>query len=361
MTEMLDFLILSEDYPDTNSNAMRFVHNRAAAYREAGLNVAVLSFRENIRREYEGITVYPPGSALPAYRGIICHAPNLKHHYRFLRRVDKEKPLIFFFHGHEVLNISEDYPAPVFGDTRRQSTWFQPLYDKMKFRLWHRFIKVNKDRLLLVYVSRWMRRKTADHLRLNALRPLHEVVIPNAVHPVFEHHRHQLSDHAAYDFMTVRSNLDAPKYAVDLVLKCAESHPELSFLLIGRGEIFTHINKPSNVAHLDKILTPAEIAPLTDRCRCALMPTRLDAQGLMSCELAATGMPLITSDIPVCREVFSGYKNVRLVDNETIGSTDLSAMLNQFEAHGPYEPNTAYSFENTVGREIETVKAWLNH
>ena len=34
------------------------------------------------------------------------------------------------------------------------------------------------------------------------------------------------------------------------------------------------------------------------------MPTRADAQGVMACEMATFGIPLITSNIDVCKEVF---------------------------------------------------------
>lgn len=47
----------------------------------------------------------------------------------------------------------------------------------------------------------------------------------------------------------------------------------------------------------------------------ALMPTRLDAQGVMMCEMAVYGIPTIVSDIAVCHEMLDSYPNVLFIDN----------------------------------------------
>ena len=47
------------------------------------------------------------------------------------------------------------------------------------------------------------------------------------------------------------------------------------------------------------------------------MPTRTDAQGLMMCEMAAFGIPLITSNIPVCHvpAILKYTRNVYYIGN----------------------------------------------
>ena len=69
-----------------------------------------------------------------------------------------------------------------------------------------------------------------------------------------------------------------------------------------------------------------EIVEMLNLSRYALMPTRTDAQGLMMCEMAAFGIPVITSDIPVCHEVFDGFKNVFFISNDELAQS-LSSFL----------------------------------
>ena len=59
---------------------------------------------------------------------------------------------------------------------------------------------------------------------------------------------------------------------------------------------------------------------ILNSAKCALMPTRTDAQGVMMCEMVAFGMPLITSDIPVCHEVLIMLMEWVLFQNEELDS-----------------------------------------
>ena len=77
-------------------------------------------------------------------------------------------------------------------------------------------------------------------------------------------------------------------------------------------EYFDIYEKAKNIEWLDKTCNHNEIIKLLNEAKCALMPTRTDAQGLMACEMATFGIPLITSDIPVCHEIFDEFKNVRI-------------------------------------------------
>ena len=60
------------------------------------------------------------------------------------------------------------------------------------------------------------------------------------------------------------------------------------------------------------------------------MPTRTDAQGLMMCEMASIGIPLITSDIPVCHESLGNFNNVAMINNENY-NLNLEEILNSLE------------------------------
>ena len=104
---------------------------------------------------------------------------------------------------------------------------------------------------------------------------------------------------------------------------------------------------------VDKHLSHEEIVRYLDESRCALLPTRADAQGVMACEMATFGIPLITSDLEVCSEVFDGFRNVALISNEEehINIVPLYNKLTSLQLDAN-EKNERFMVQNTVGREI---------
>ena len=74
-----------------------------------------------------------------------------------------------------------------------------------------------------------------------------------------------------------------------------------------------------------------------------------DAQGVMACEMATFGIPLITSDIPVCREVFSDFGNVTYISNE---KCDISLEGIYDKISNKFRKNEKYFAKNTCGKEV---------
>ena len=72
----------------------------------------------------------------------------------------------------------------------------------------------------------------------------------------------------------------------------------------------------------------------------------------MACEMATFGIPLITSNIDVCKEVFEGYENVGFIDNDE-ENIDIEPIFQSLQSIKLEEKNENYFAENTVGREIE--------
>jgi len=130
----------------------------------------------------------------------------------------------------------------------------------------------------------------------------------------------------------------------------------MSFLIVGKGEYFRHYKKANNIQRIEARLKKEEIIPLLQQSRCALMPTRTDAQGVMMCEMASIGMPLLTSDIPVCHEVFDGFDNVRFFSLD-LNSCKLHDLLCEIERGLPYKENLKYHQINTCAKEIELIKS----
>ena len=99
-----------------------------------------------------------------------------------------------------------------------------------------------------------------------------------------------------------------------------------------------------------------EIIRTAQTARFALMPTRTDAQGLMMCELAAMGMPVITSDIPVCHEVLDDYPNAFFIKND-----DKAETLQRFSNMQPTPvKHKRYFRAETLQHEISILDNLLN-
>lgn len=67
------------------------------------------------------------------------------------------------------------------------------------------------------------------------------------------------------------------------------------------------------------------------------------------CEFATYGIPLITSDIPICREMLADFDNVFYINNS---SENLTAILKQISFHDQ-KRNMKFSIKNTVQKELE--------
>ena len=129
--------------------------------------------------------------------------------------------------------------------------------------------------------------------------------------------------------------------------------------MIGKGKFFEHYTKADNLTWINTTLNHDDIIRTLQTARCALMPTRTDAQGLMMCEMASIGMPVITSDIPVCHEVFDDFENVALIPNDDL-TVDLNGICKRLEEKLPYKKNEKYYNKNTSAKEIELIKKIYN-
>ena len=76
------------------------------------------------------------------------------------------------------------------------------------------------------------------------------------------------------------------------------------------------------------------------------MLTRRDTQGVMSCELVTYGIALITSDLPICHEIFDGVINVSFVNNDALCNVDISI-------EGVSKGTEKYNSDNTIGKEMK--------
>ena len=163
---------------------------------------------------------------------------------------------------------------------------------------------------------------------------------------MFEKESYGKTAERKYDFIIIRGNLDGSKYGVDIATELARNNPQYRFLLIGKGQFYQHYARPDNLEWINNV-----IVQYMNQAKCALMPTRQDTQGLMTCEMATYGIPTITSDIPVCHEICDAFDNVKLIDNSNT-ALDLTPLLDELQKGVPYPKNPQYFAENTIGKEI---------
>src|SRR5690554_2514433 len=136
----MKILVLATNY--TNSNgvvASHFIHSRNIAYKNEGIEVTVLSFRAEYDYEIDGVKVYTLSTVESSlkdanYDIVLSHAPNLRNHYKFLKKYSNIfDNIIYYFHGHEVLISSQIYPKP-YSYTKKDSVIFKiimAIYDRI--------------------------------------------------------------------------------------------------------------------------------------------------------------------------------------------------------------------------------------
>ena len=356
---MKKILVAVTDYPDVNGNtAMMYVHTRNKYYVHDGIDVTVLNFSAKNNYVIDKIKVISLSTyekQMPYYDILILHAPNIRNHYRFLKKYAKNfANLVFFFHGHEVLRVNEVYPQPYpYINRSIVKNFVQDYYDLIKLALWRRYFPKIIYKTHFVFVSQWMYREFVKYIKLpETILKSHFSIIYNSVDKIFEEHTFDNLCNKKYDFITIRANLDGSKYAIDIVNRIAQNTPNGKFIVVGKGNFFKYYHKADNITWLDKVLTHDAIISLLQESKFALMPTRTDAQGVMMCEMAAFGIPVITSDIPVCHEIFDGFNNVTFLDNMD-EKLSLSAYINN---ESKTLKNYNYSLKQTIMHEIALLK-----
>lgn len=358
----MKILVLAENYSTPDGIvSLHYIHSRNEYYVEEGIDVSVISFRAEHDYEIDGIKVY----TIKSYKEklysnrfdlVLLHAPNLKHHLRFIKKYgNRFNNIVFYFHGHEVLRTSKIYPKP-YKFTKKQPfirKLVTEIYDIIKLLVWKIEISRFIEKSQFIFVSNWMYNM---FLRFIKIDPIiikdRKHIIYNCVGKEFEKIAFNIEIEKEYDFITIRNNLDGSKYGIDIVTRIAANNPKYKFCVIGKGKYFEYNKKTDNLVWIDKNLTHEEIIDFLNKSKCALLPTHADAQGVMACEMATFGIPLITSNIDVCKEVFEGFGNVGFIDNDE-ENIDIEPIFQSLQSIKIKEKNDKYFAKNTVGKEIE--------
>lgn len=370
----MKILVLVQGYPSEQEKYnMSFVHTRILAYRKKNLEVTVVSFSAPASYIYENVQVLSYNDYLKEnifYDLIISHAPNIRNHLRFFLRHHKGYgKALLFIHGHEVMVTSKYYPsaikeyAYVYKNKRVIVELLIRFYDEIKVKILSYFINslINKNKIHIVFVSLWMKKVFLENVKIEK-KNIDKIsyIIHNPVHDAFIMHTYEQSAELYGDFITIRP-LDNPKYGIDLVVKIAKLYSEYTFHIYGKGDYDLHNNIPGNIKIFKYFLNQEQIKDMLNHYRCALMPTRLDAQGVMMCEMATFGIPLITSDLSICREMLEGYNNVYFFNNDNIKIDlhEIDKNLNNF-VYENVKTKDKFSYRHTMMKEIKLIKHLCN-
>lgn len=317
-------LVLCSGYPSkSNPYNCTWAHTRNRYYVQNDVSVDVLVNEAVQPYSIDGVDVVSRSCAEDrlakgAYDCVLSHSPNIRWHIPFLLKVDSV-PIVLFMHGSESMFINLDYPEPYsFERPSFISYVARNVYDFLKFRLLKRFILSRKKNIHIVFVSEWMKSMFSKNVFDVDNAVVDHSVINNSLNKKFLELTYEPLSEFSADFVTLR-RLDNSKYAIDLVVEMAAGNPDKTFHIYGRGRYFSFNACPSNVKVFDRHIEADEIPVLLNSYRFALMPTRCDAQGVMVCEMAAYGMPVITSDIDVSHEMFDGVPNVKLLPLSEFG------------------------------------------
>ena len=90
------------------------------------------------------------------------------------------------------------------------------------------------------------------------------------------------------------------------------------------------------------------------------MPSHHDSQGVMVCEMAAFGIPVVVSDIPATREMLKSVKNKFFINNQqpVFFAEQLFKQLDNVPADQALKERL--SNQNTCGRELEFITKNIN-
>lgn len=347
-------LVLCEDYIKDGNYAMNYVHTRNINYLKSGLEVIVLNFREINKYSIDKVKVFGLRALLREFQlsefdVVISHAPNIKNHIRFIYKHEHSiKKIVFFIHGHEVLYKDKYYPKPYSYQKKRQiKRIIHFIYDRVKVWFLEKAFNhlLNKKKCHFVFVSSWMKDHTLKHIKFNVDEfNRFSFIIPNPCNSSFFNFCHEPKDIQA-DYVTIRP-LDNPKYCIDEVCKIALKNLDKSFHIYGKGSYFKYNKKPKNLSHFNYFLKHEEIPLILNKYKYALMPTRLDSQGVMVCELAAFGMPVITSRIDLNVKQFKDKSNIYFLEQDH----KLPPIINAKVRENQYEE---FSCESITEKEIE--------
>ncbi len=356
---MTSLLVLVQAYPsEGNPYQMGYVHARVKQYLVTGQPVRVLSFSATQDYQFEGVEVVTAQSAeqsnLFEAATVISHAPNLRNHFRMIfKQRRKIAKLVFVFHGHEVMHVPSEYPQPYHWNKKeKRQQALRWVLDPIKLKAAKVFLRYFSKQMLIkfIFVSRWM--KETFERNIFAIGEIENAIINNPVSKAFSKGGFQINPSKGPLRAICIRPLDSSKYSIDLVLKLAQSNPNIIVDVYGKGQLPQVMQYGENVSFTNHFITQSEIPSVLNGYDLAILPTRLDAQGVSACEFASYGIPMITSDIPIMQEMLGAFTNVCFLPNDSFDTIVDMALIDSLKYVSSPVTDRLFDLESLVQQEL---------
>ena len=310
------YLMMTNVYPSAgNLYRNMFVHRRIMRYREAGLHMDVMVFRQGahrVFREFEGVDVLE--GKIETFAKMMRNGAieTICIHFLLPQMWDAIKPylktlrIIIWCHGYEIdpwYNRSFSYKDEAELEMAKRD-------GEERMRMWYDVFEcLEHHKIHLVFVSKYLANEISKNYGVlfsaNKFSVIHNVVDTELFryHPKTPEHRLRL--------LSIRP-FASSIYANDLTVKCIQElsnrpfFPKLHFLIIGDGVLFDEITKPlrtfSNVKIQREFLSQNEIAEKHKEYGIFIIPTRLDTHGVSRDEAMSSGLVPVTNSIAAIPE-----------------------------------------------------------
>jgi len=230
--------------------------------------------------------------------------------------INNNLPCAMYIHGSEAQKYSTRNFDYDFSFRETLKFFYKDFYFIPKIK---RFVKAinNKNNSLFLAPSIWMIKEAEENLdiKFNTFE-----VVPNGIDTqMFKFY--DLYENR-YKLITLRP-LESPKYAVDIAIKLMKFLPE-EFLLdiYGKGKLekkYKTLIKQLNLEHrikiINKFIDRQDLNNFFINYGIALMPTRMDAQGVSMCEMMSSGLLIVSSISTAIPEFINNKENGLLTNN----------------------------------------------
>lgn len=373
-----DTLVISPGYPsDDNKYNCGFVHTRVLEYKKMNWNVDVVEINAYLnygKYIYQDVDVTTGNFFFlrcllqkKKYKKILIHFFD-NNYANVLESVDLSNTMLYFFlHGAETLYW--DYP-------KYASHYFsEPLEinDSMRkeFAIKDFYIKKYNEmpNCKWIFVTNWTKERCEELLNIKFNN---YDIIPCLVNTdLFKFD--DKDESLRKKIFVIRKFDDLNSYSLDIVVRIIlelsrrDFFKDLEFDIYGSGSLHDLILEPikdlENVHIHNKFLTHEEIRKVHETHGIALFPTRFDSQAVSSCEAAASGCAVITSDIPGVRQFMPYNLGIMCdVENYVEYADVVEKMYNDstyFKKVAKMESESVsskFGFDNTIKKEIEMYK-----
>ncbi|NOQ14557.1 MAG: methyltransferase domain-containing protein [Methyloprofundus sp.] len=373
MIGQTEHLILTNHYPsydDLYRNA--FIHSRAKAYQEQGVNTEIFKLRGDTQvsyDEFENIDVITgPSSTLRNlldnnnYKSILVHFLDEQMWAVLQNYVDK-KNIFVWVHGSEI----QPWHRRKFNYTTQEELDKAKSLSAKRMKLWQQILEKPHPNLKLIFVSQYFAEEVQEDLKLT-IPDENKVIIHNYINT-------DLFEYAPKDIEQRKKILSIRPYAsrnyandlsVEAILELSNKayFNELKFHMIGDGTLFDETLEPlkrfSNVLIEKRFLTHSEIAVLHKKYGIFMVPTRADTHGVSRDEAMSSGLIPLTNAVTAIPEFVDEECGILADGNDAHGLAEGIAKIYEhpelFQKMSEYAAKRVRKqcgFEQTIGKELE--------